>query len=298
MREKLINLISNSIIFKYKLPTEEIKKSKVSTQEDYCYTNNEPQNISKIIYNGIIEFAKNEYDIDYNDLELEQKKALKTLIRYNENASFQAKKKYGFFGEVLLFSILKTFFYTDVFISKGYFFSVLDKGEAKGYDVYNLIQNNDNIELWFGESKFYINYKSAINSVIDKLSNAISDDYFDSNLMAIITKKEKITTMPKTISKIIESWETNPDIKLSEEIRKYNIKLVYPIFIAFEIDNNEYSQIIKDCIFYIKDKSLKAGLQLNVTFDFSIFFIFLPLKNVNKIKGDVIKWITDKEQLI
>ena len=104
MRDALKNAIHNAILFECKLPHQEsgIDKSCLSSQNDICFSNSNPQEISKIIYNGIVEFAINEYEIDYTALEREQRKAILSRIRYNPEASEDTKLKYGFYGEVLL----------------------------------------------------------------------------------------------------------------------------------------------------------------------------------------------------
>ena len=51
----------------------------------------------------------------------------------DEDDSDATKLKYGFFGEVILHSILKVFFGTQTFISKGYFYNPLENSESKDY---------------------------------------------------------------------------------------------------------------------------------------------------------------------
>ena len=76
MRDELKNAIQNAILLECKLPHKEsgLDKSCLSSQSDICFSNSNPQEISKIIYNGIVEFAINEYEIDYTALEREQRK--------------------------------------------------------------------------------------------------------------------------------------------------------------------------------------------------------------------------------
>lgn len=301
MRKEMYDLVKNAIVFRYHLPNTQkgIVRSAFSTQKDVCFCNNDPQNISKVIYNGIIEYAKNEYKIDYSRLEKEQLKALKLSLRYNDDADDSTKQKYGFYGEILLYSILKVHMGADVLISKGYFYSPLERAEAKGYDVFHLIERNDNVELWFGESKFYENYKPAITKIIDNLSNALSDKYLERNIFAIIDEKDNCTTFPSKLKQIVNSWEDNPDIKLVDEINKHKIKLTYPIFVAYQKGTNKsYDETIKDCIDHILYEFNSKNIQLLASFDFSLFFIFLPLEKVKNIKGDVIKWITERQPLI
>lgn len=94
MRDNLKNLI-NSAIVKYTFPiilTDEqgqvtsIKMSNLTTagKDEYCFKGND-NDISKIIYNGIVEFAENEFKIDYDNLDREQTKVIKTKLKYNKD---------------------------------------------------------------------------------------------------------------------------------------------------------------------------------------------------------------------
>lgn len=300
MREELIELVKSSITYQYTLPNSDIgiDSSIISTKKDVCFSNKVPEDISKIIYNSIIEYAKNEYKIDFSKLNIEQLKALKISLRYNEDADDATKQKYGFYGEVLLFVILKVFMRADVLISKGYFYSPLERSEAKGYDVFHLIERKNRLELWFGESKFYKNFKPAIKKIICNLDTAISDTYLNRNLLAIIDEKDNVTTTSNKISELIMKWEENPDINLAEEVKDQNIKLVYPMFVAYDKKTKSYEEAIKECIDVIKEIYESENVDLSPSFQYSLFFILLPLNNVKKIKGDVIEWITERKPLI
>lgn len=294
MRKSLEILVKETIKFEFKLPCGYIQKSICSNQTDKCFSSDSPINVSKIIYNGIIEFAKNEFEIDYTKLDLEQRKALKRSIRCNSEATDSVKQKYGFYGEVLLDLVLRAYMGTQVFISKGYFYSPLENGEAKGYDVFHLIQKEEKVQLWFGEAKFYQNYKEALDKILDNLENALSDKYLNRNLLAILDEQEHATNIPIKIKKIFEKWEQNPDINLANEISTENIKLIYPIFVAFDKKNKNYNTIISECITYFNQGFIDKKIKISSSFEYSLFFILLPLDKVKEIKGAVIEWITER----
>ncbi len=301
MRDALKAVVQNAILFECKLPHQEsgIDKSCLSSQNDICFQNQEPINISKIIYNGIIEFAINEYEINYEELEREQRKAILSRIRYNSSADTAIKLKYGFYGEILLDLILRVFFQTNVLAAKGYFYSPLENSEPKGFDAFHLIQRNENIELWFGEAKFYISYKAAITSVLEKLNISLSDEYLNKNLLSIINERNHVSTHPPQIDNLLNTWEENPSINLAHEIYTRNIRLIYPIFIAYQKINKEpYHQSIKKCIDHIAIEYTRLNIKIPATFSYRLFFIFLPLTEVTKIKENVIKWIESQEPLI
>ena len=152
MREVVKELIEQSILFEYKLPNENknIESSKYSNYKDFCFSNDKYEKISELIYNSIIDYANNEYEKDETELNNEQKATIISKLRYTESQDMTTKKKYGFYGEVLLYCILVYFFGTDVLISKGYFYNVLDASEPKGYDSFHIIQREQQLELWFG----------------------------------------------------------------------------------------------------------------------------------------------------
>ena len=82
MRDALRNAVQNAILFECKLPHLEsgLDKSCISSQNDLCFSSYSPNEIAKVIYNGIVEFAVNEYKINYEDLALEQVRAIKSRI--------------------------------------------------------------------------------------------------------------------------------------------------------------------------------------------------------------------------
>lgn len=299
MREVIKKLVGESIFFEYKLPNIEknIELSKYSTIEDVCYSNEEYDKVAELIYNSIIDYAKNEYEIDYENLNKEQTKTIINKIRYDENANMNAKKRYGFYGEVLLYCILEYFFETKVLIAKGHFYDILEGSEPKGYDCFHLIQKDENLELWFGEAKCYDSYTRAIDDVLTKIENAISDNYLSRNILSIIDKKENLNIGNSKIQKVCEEWEENPEINLIEYISMYKMKLVYPILIVTDIKNKEYDNYIKDCIKYIEKKFDNKKTKFDNSFKCDIFFMFLPIKGIKEMKEQVIKWISEKKQL-
>ena len=303
MREALKNAVHNAILLEYKLPHKvsglDLDKSCLSSQNDICFSNSNPQEISKIIYNGIVELAINEYEIDYTALEREQRKAILSRMRYDSAAPDATKLKYGFYGEILLDLILRVFLRTSVLAARGYFYSPIENSEAKGFDAFHLMERNGNIDLWFGEAKFYQQYKSAITPVLEKLDTSLSDGYLNRNLLAIIDERTHISTHNVQLDDLLNSWEENPDINLSEEIKNRGIRLIYPIFIAYQKNStDQYHQSIKKCIDHIASEYTRLNIVIPASFDYRLFFIFLPLSEVKQIKENVIKWIDSREPLI
>ena len=54
---------------------------------------------------------------------------------------------------------------------------------------------------------------------MEKLSTSLSDGYVNRNLLAIIDERTHISTHNAQLENLLNSWEENPDINLSEEIK-------------------------------------------------------------------------------
>lgn len=311
MRDLLSDLIKNTIIFEYDLPNKSRNNRSVaiSSDIDSCYSIADKESIKKIIYNSIIEYSFNEYDMKDEDYSKLHSIALKTKLKYNHSASSDSKHKYGFYGEVLLFCLLKVILGVEPLIARGYFYNPLENSETKGYDCYHLLERKDQVELWFGEVKFYVDCKKAINSAIGKkneskkleagwkLQKAISDQYLDSNLIAIIGNEKNNLNIKNNekINKVISDWENNPEIIISEQLKKHDIKFVYPIVIFYQ-ESNGFDNSVRESIDHLN--STLSSINFDITINYSIFFIFVPMQDVKEVKIDVIKWIESKKDLM
>lgn len=170
------------------------------------------------------------------------------------------------------------FLKTSVLAARGYFYSPIENSEAKGFDAFHLMEREGNIDLWFGEAKFYLNYKKAITPVLEKLHTSLSDDYVNRNLLAIINVRDHISTHSVRIIDLLDSWEENPDINLANELQNRNIRLIYPIFIAYQKTNSDtYHQSIKKCIDHISEEYLRLAINIPASFEYRLFFIFFAI---------------------
>ncbi len=299
MRNEFIELVKKTIIFKYHLPRAEICKSNYTTSEqtDRCFECSDSEKLSEVIYNGIIEYAENEFDIDYNNIQKSFKKIVNSMgFRYFKGKENLTKnKKLGFFGEVLLDTTLRIYFDSKVIIAKGKFVDIKDKREATGYDCYHFVYNKSDgiLELWFGEVKFYTKFDDALNSVFLTIQKDLSSEYFSEDIIRII-RRQKDSHIPPVLEQVISKWENNSDINIIELIKKHNIKLIYPIFIAYQPTMSLYDETILKKINSINSKSLKLDNHLN----WSIYFILLPVNEVAKVKEKVIEWIEEMQPLI
>lgn len=303
LRKSLEDLIRNSVSLKFTLPNlgAGITVSQVNQGkfDDYCYEGASDSSVSKIIYNGIVEFANNEFKIDYEDIEKEQLKTIQRKIKYNRNDKQSEKLKYGFYGEVLLDLFLRVFFNTEVFVARGYFYSPIENSEAKGFDAFHLIEHNNALELWFGEAKFYQSFYSGIKSVLNKLNTSLSDDYLNKNIFTIINERENMTSTSPKAKAILDKIDDNPEIVIADELIANDVELVYPIMVAYQKkSSHSYEESIRDCVNKISDILSQQTSNFSMSIKVSIFVILLPVNNSNKVKEDVIEWIEQKKPLI
>lgn len=296
MRQSIIDHFKNTVIFKYSLRNDalDIDKSIYSTVDDQCYTLTGDADLSKLIYNALLDYAFDECEMtgeDYNNLHLE---AITQRMRIEEEDDDETQGKYGFFGEVLLNLLLRIIYSTECIITKGVFYDILKPEELKGYDSFHLVEDTDNLYLWFGEVKFHQTDDSALKSALENLEKAISDDYFRKNLLALTPKKRMFNVESPKMDGIIERIRKNSKVQISSLKSDFGLKLIYPIFI---ISNTlkDYDKTIKSSVDHIK--KYYSGKNLNIGIDYDLFFIFLPVNCVKTIKTDILQWIDTKQPL-
>ena len=298
LRPELQQLVQKTILLKFTLPNtpEKINRSVHSTENDQCLTVSCSDDLAKVIYNSIIDYSLGEFELKQRAYQKSLAIAIQTRLKYNPLAKTEDKIKYGFLGEVVLYSVLTCVLNAKPAIARGYFYNPLENSETKGYDSYHLLESNGNVELWFGEVKFYIDGKAAINSVMTNLSKALSDNYLEQNILAISNQKQNANIAGSKIIDIIEAWEDCPEIRIIEEIKSRGLKFVYPIMILYQSSKPSYEGKISEIIDHIAVTHPTIAKSLSVNFE--IFLILLPVDEVVKTKKKVIQWIESKEPLL
>lgn len=169
MRDLLKSLMEQCIGLKYTLPNIRcsIPTITISTSSDECYqVLTSDVDLSKIIYNGIVDYFFEESTIDLTKLDVLQTRALKSRMKFDCTTTDKQQLKYGFYGEVLLFLMLQHFYGAETFISRGHFYNPLESSETKGFDTYQMLQKQDgSIELWFGEVKFHQSFRTGVDQI-------------------------------------------------------------------------------------------------------------------------------------
>lgn len=301
MRQSLKGLIQKTIILEYKLPVSvaglKIPRTHISTTDDHCLkqigTN---YDVAQLIYNGIVEYAYNDSEINLIQLNKLQIRALQSKLKYNPAAKQSVQLAYGFHGEVLLHLILEHFFQAEKAIARGYMYSALENSETKGYDSYLMVEKTDTIYMLFGEAKFYLSgYKDSLNAIFDNIDKALSDDYLNRNFIAMDNQYEHISPS-SIIPGIINSWRDNPLINMADEARHHNMHLVYPMLVIFDNKSKEYDKLILEVVTHINTKC--GQINPTLTIPYTLFFIFLPVDSSRNIKSQVLQWISQKQPLL
>lgn len=295
MRETVRQLLENTIVYRYHLPNGNIDKTVLTTEHDRCFSVASNEHLSKLIYNGIVDYAIGEKHVDFSNLQLCQRKAIVSRLRFEDSASQDTKLKYGFYGEVVLDLILQYAFSSSVLLAKGYFYNPLENSETKGYDAYQFYYNNNRLSLLLGEVKFYASFSAAIKKILDNLEKAVSPEYFSKNVLALINEKGNFDSVPREISEIIEKWESNPDINLYNEVLHNGIKLHYPMLVLYNATESTFDDVIKNSVSTINSEFAKRTI--NIGMDIELFFILIPVESAKIIKEGVIEWISKNEPL-
>ena len=276
MRVSLKELIQSSIVLQYHLPHDiadkHISCSCISTEKDYClHQNGTNIDIANIIYNGIVEYAYSDNEIDLTQLDKLQIRALLSKLKFDPSASESIQLGYGFQGEVMLHLLLSHFFHAEKALARGYLYSALENAETKGYDSYLMVEDNQTIFLLFGEAKFYLDgYKKSLDSIF-------------------IEPKSRIR-------QIIDQWRADPLINMAKEASRHNMHLVYPMLVIFDDKMTVYDDLIMGIISYIQTKY--SAVQPTLTIPYTIFFLFFHVDNSRIIKTQVLQWINQKQQLM
>ena len=295
MRQVTQELFSKIIIRRYMLPDANcaINQTSISTLPDHCLDCNNCELLSDLIGYSLIDYCFDEEEQSNKDVKTLLKIALNMRVKVRLEADMEFKLlQQGFFGESLLYSILLSYFGADTLICRGHLFNPSAKGETPGDDAFHMLGTDDEINLCFGEAKFYDDYNAAIESVIKSMKRSLSTEYLRTNLMTVLNHHEHIRNAK--MATILNDWkESGFVITLDDLMHKKNIKLVYPALIIYDDRGLEYEEIIKRAIKKI-NKEVKNH-DINVPEFCSVFFILLPISDAKKIKLDAIKWINTKQ---
>ena len=196
-------------------------------------------------------------------------------------------KNRGEFGELLLHCILKDFYKTIPAVSKMYFKDGPNE-TVKGFDAVHIIANDDDsLDLWLGEVKFYNNAINAINDVIPEIEEHFKADYLRNEFIAITNKLDKATPFYERLSLLI-----SPDTSLDDVFEKICI----PVLITFNSNViDKYDKFTDAYKMEMKHEMEKYAKQFGEKFkklgiELEVHLFLLPLKT----KETFVQLLNDK----
>lgn len=146
-------------------------------------------------YNQFADWLFDEHLLDfalkYSEFKMVDGKSAPKKLREAAKIIFQTDNiKRGEFGELLLHGILKEAYDTIPAISKIYFKDGPNE-TVKGFDAVHVIADEDGLELWLGEVKFYNTFYNAVYDVVPEIEAHFDKAYLRNEFAAITNKIDK-----------------------------------------------------------------------------------------------------------
>lgn len=146
-------------------------------------------------YNQFADWLFDEHLLDfalkYSEFKMVDGKTAPKKLREAAKIIFQTDNiKRGEFGELLLHGILKEAYETIPAISKIYFKDGPNE-TVKGFDAVHVIADDEGLELWLGEVKFYNDFYRAVYDVVPEIEVHFEKVYLRNEFAAITNKIDK-----------------------------------------------------------------------------------------------------------
>jgi Cap4 SAVED domain len=109
----------------------------------------------------------------------------------------------GEIGELMLFSVLRTFCGSLPVISKLFFKSAAND-TVKGFDAVHFVRTDTGLELWLGEAKFYADAAAGIRQVVREIEEHIAADYLRAEFAWINNKLMKDCDDDRRIAALLD----------------------------------------------------------------------------------------------
>ena len=151
-------------------------------------------------------------------------RAMETMRRA-VRATFGNGTDRGVPAEILLHAVCRQLFGSDPVISKVWF-KTADNDTYKGFDGVHCVHgNNDQLELWLGEAKFYKSVNRAIASALSDLQEHFEQDYLHNEFAIIADKIDTDHPHADELRKMM-----HPNTSLDDVFDQ----IVVPVFITYD----------------------------------------------------------------
>lgn len=181
-------------------------------------------------------------------------------------------KSRGEVGEITLHAICRDFFDT-IPIAPRVFYKTSSNDVVKSFDMVHVrYENEKTFELWLGESKFYKDTPSAIQSAIESVEAHIGQGFL---------KNEKLLLGPQVSKSIPHAEEIRDILSTQTSLDKLFESAVFPICIASDSEAianhtkicSEYTTDVAQELAAIEHKIALSGLVEKIR----IVLIYVPL---------------------
>ena len=187
-------------------------------------------------------------------------------------------KRRGEFGELMLHAILRELFDTEPIANKLFFKSAVNE-TVKGFDsVHARVDDKGELELWFGEVKFYTSISRAVNAVASEISDHLQKVKIREEFVCVGNIVDRKWEHAKKILRLFSANTSLDDVFKA---------ICIPVLLTYESDVVKSAKAISDqfldslreelhqnhALFKSKISSIKVKVNL----------ILLPLDNKEKL---------------
>lgn len=226
--------------------------------------------------------------------------AFENLRKVKNKDNTEGKITDGEVGEIFLYGIMREYYQATVLVPK-IFYKQNTNDTVKGGDSVTITLSNNEVGIWFGESKFYSNINNAINDSVKSISDFLKDKI--NKEISISYDCLRLDNIKKMLME-----KSNEELynKLKYLLRKDNIDKLkqhmhIPILILYECDitkssksqeeliKRDINNIFKEKSFMLLKKQITKLKENNIYNYESIKFhiILFPCVDKDKIMDNI-----------
>lgn len=223
----------------------------------------------------IIDYALKSDDLDTTN-------HTNSYIRLKQAASrVYTSKKYmhrGEIGEIVAHAICRAYFGTIPVAARVNYLSA-SNDPVKAFDLVHVrYQNEDEIELWLGEAKFFKDRSRAIQAAIRSVKGHITVGFL---------KNQKLLLGPQISNDIPHSDKIKKLLSAEESLDKLISSAVFPVLIAANSHatakhtstNEKYAEDVKNELHELRKKLISSGLTQGIR----VMLIYVPLADRDRL---------------
>ena len=221
--------------------------------------------------------------------------AFENLRKVKAKDNSEGKITDGEVGEIFLYGIMREYYQATVLVPK-IFYKQNTNDTVKGGDSVHITLSNNEVGVWFGESKFYSDINRAIDDSVKSISNFLKNKI--NKEISISYDSLRLENIKKML---IEKSSKELYNKLKDLLQKDNIDKLKPILILYECDitkssksqeeliKSDINDIFKEKSFILLKKQITKLKENNIFNYESIKFhiILFPCIDKDKIMDNI-----------